>query len=260
MSSVVLGRMTTCGTSRYGLASEAYRTRSIALWRTFSFPRRAMRSAFRSPGVPSTREAGTASLVGGPSNRPMRAGFAENSFLINAAPPLSLVLNGVAQDTHPLDFHLEDIAGLHENGWLARRSDATRRAGDDHITSLETHRDTDHCDQRGDAEDELVGTRILHHSAVQTAPDAQSAGPRRHGIGRHQPGAECPCGIEILAHRPLRRAQLKIANRRIVEQGVAHHVIEGLLLGDAAPRLADHHGQLGFIVERNRFAGPPDRL
>src|SRR6266436_6945141 len=86
MSSVVLGRMTTCGTSRYGLASEAYRTRSIALWRTFSFPRRAMRSAFRSPGVPSTREAGTASLVGGPSNRPIRAGFAENSFLIMAVP------------------------------------------------------------------------------------------------------------------------------------------------------------------------------
>src|SRR6266481_7548496 len=86
MSSVVLGRMTTCGTSRYGLASEAYRTRSIALWRTFSFPRRAMRSDFKLPGVPSTREAGTASLVGGPSNRPMCAGFAENSFLIIAAP------------------------------------------------------------------------------------------------------------------------------------------------------------------------------
>ena len=45
-----------------------------------------MRSAFRSPGVPSTREAGTASLVGGPSNRPIRAGFAENSFLIMAVP------------------------------------------------------------------------------------------------------------------------------------------------------------------------------
>jgi hypothetical protein len=37
-------------------------------------------------------------------------------------------------------------------------------------------------------------------------------------------------------------------------------VIEGLPLGDAAPRLADHHGQFGFIIERNRFAGPADRL
>jgi hypothetical protein len=45
-----------------------------------------MRSAFRSPGVPSAGEAGTASLVGGPSNRPMRAGSAENSFLVNAGP------------------------------------------------------------------------------------------------------------------------------------------------------------------------------
>jgi hypothetical protein len=34
-------------------------------------------------------------------------------------------------------------------------------------------------------------------------------------------GAECPYGIEILAHRPLRHAQLKIANDRIVEQGGA---------------------------------------
>src|ERR1700740_662946 len=88
MSWVVGGKTTTGGASRYGLASEAYRTRSIALWRTFSFPRRAMRSAFKSPGVPWTREAGTASLVGGGalcgggSNRPIRAGFAENSFLI----------------------------------------------------------------------------------------------------------------------------------------------------------------------------------
>src|SRR6266446_2623695 len=260
MSSVVLGRTTTCGMSRYGLASEAYRTRSIALWRTFAFPRRAMRSAFRSPGVPSTREAGTASHVGGPSNRPMRAGFAENSFLINATPPLSLVLDGVAQNTHPLDLHFEDLAGLHENGWLARRSDATRRAGDDHITSLETHRDTDHCDQRGDAEDELVGTRILHHSAVQAALNAQLVSPRRHCIGRHQPGAECPCGIEILAHRPLRRAQLKIANRRIVEQGVACNVIEGSVAVDAASSPADHHGEFRLIVERRRFAWPPDRF
>src|SRR5467141_425246 len=260
MSSVVRGSTTTRGMSRYGLASEAYRTRSIALWRTFAFPRRAMRSAFRSPGVPSSREAETASHVGGPSNRPMRAGFAENSFLINAASPLSLVLDGIAQDTDPLDLHFEDIARLHENRWLARRPNAAGCSGDDHITRLQTHRDADHCNQLGDAEDELVGTRILHHSAVQAALNAQPVGPRRHGIGRHQPRAECPCGIEILAHRPLRRAQLKIANRRIVEQGVAGNVIEGSVAVDAASSPADHHGELRLIVERGRFAWPPDRF
>ena len=151
----------------------------------------------------------------------------------------------------PLDLHFEDIAGLHEYRWLTRRSDATRRAGDDHIASLQAHRDTDHFNQRRDTEDEQVGARILHHAAIQTALDAQSAGAGRHGIGRHQPRAERSGAIEILAHRPLRRAELKITHGRIVEQGVARHVIEGLLLGDAAPRLADHHGQLSFIVERN---------
>src|ERR1700722_10382499 len=153
MSSVDRGSTTTCGRSRYGLASEAYRTRSIALWRTFLLPRRAMRSAFRLPGVPSTRVSGTASQVGGPSNRPMRAGFAENSFLINAASPVLLALDGVAQHTHALDFHFEDISRLHENRWLARRPNATRCSSDDHITRLQTHRDADHFDQRGDTED-----------------------------------------------------------------------------------------------------------
>src|SRR5260370_35480683 len=87
MSWVVRGTTTIWGRSRYGLASEAYRTRSIALWSTFSFPRRAMRSAFRSPGVPSTKEAGSAALGGGPPDRPNGAGGGGQSFLIISTPP-----------------------------------------------------------------------------------------------------------------------------------------------------------------------------
>jgi hypothetical protein len=37
---------------------------------------------------------------------------------------------------------------LHEHGWLTRSSDPTRRAGDDYITSLQTHCDTHHFNQR----------------------------------------------------------------------------------------------------------------
>src|SRR5277367_894842 len=85
-------------------------------------------------------------------------------------------------------------------------------------------------------------------------------GSRWHGIGRHEPGTKCPCGIEILAHRPLRRAQLKIAYRRIVEQGVARNVIEGSVRLDAASSAADHHGELCLIVKRRRFGWPPDRF
>src|SRR6185503_8905712 len=72
----------------------------------------------------------------------------------------SPVLDGVAQDTDPLDIHFEDIARLHENRWLARRPDATGCSGDDHITRLETRRDADQFDQRRDVEDEQIGMRI----------------------------------------------------------------------------------------------------
>ena len=45
-----------------------------------------MRSVFRSLGVPATKEAGNASLIGGASNRPMSAGSTDNSFLSTSAP------------------------------------------------------------------------------------------------------------------------------------------------------------------------------
>lgn len=62
-----------------------------------------MRSAFRSFGVPSIRELGTASLIGGPSNRPMRAGFAENSFLVLPSAGTSALLLIVSKTNHWLD-------------------------------------------------------------------------------------------------------------------------------------------------------------
>src|SRR5882672_10973359 len=112
----------------------------MTLWRTRSFPRRSMRSAFRPPGVPPTREAETASSFGGALNRPMRAGFAENSFLINVEAPLLLVVDEVAQDTDALDLHFEDIAGLHVDRRLACRPNATGCSGDDQVARLQTHR------------------------------------------------------------------------------------------------------------------------
>jgi hypothetical protein len=53
---------------------------------------------------------------------------------------------------------------------------------------------------------------------------------------------------------------LKIANRRIVEQGVARNVIEGFIAVDTAPSPANHHGEFRLIVQRGGFAWPPDRF
>src|ERR1700722_5284611 len=55
------------------------------------------------------------------------------------------------------------------------------------------------------------------------------------GVTSHGPNDPVPSKF---FHGPLRRAELKITHARIVEQRVACHLIEGLLLGDAAPLLA----------------------
>jgi len=65
-----------------------------------------MRSPLKSPGVPSTREAGNASLIGGASNRPMSAGSTDNSFLVTTAPP----------DFSSLQYQLVGILHMARNG------------------------------------------------------------------------------------------------------------------------------------------------
>jgi hypothetical protein len=56
--------------------------------------------------------------LGGPgSHRLLSGGVRPSRF--------SPVLDRVAQDTHPLDLHFEDIPRLHENRRLARRPNAT---------------------------------------------------------------------------------------------------------------------------------------
>src|SRR5882757_8975977 len=44
------------------------------------------------------------------------------------------------------------------------------------------------------------------------------------GVTSHGPNA--PVALKLFAHRPLRRAQLKITNRRIIEQGVTHSTLD----------------------------------
>jgi len=87
----------------------------------------------------------------------------------------SVVLHGVGEDTKTFDLDLIDIAGLHEDGWLTRRADAARRAGDDHIASFQTHRDTDRCNQHRDTEDEQVSARILHLSLIHISSSSDIA-------------------------------------------------------------------------------------
>ena len=54
-----------------------------------------------------------------------------------------IVLNGIPQDAEAIDLHLEDIARLHIDRWLARSSDTARSPCDDHVSGFQAHSSAD---------------------------------------------------------------------------------------------------------------------
>jgi hypothetical protein len=92
---------------------------------------------------------------------------------------ISVILHGVGQNAESFDLYFEGITGLHEYGRLTRHSDAARRASDDDIAWLQGHRNADRFDQLCNAKDELVCSRILQDTAIQSALDAQPASSGR---------------------------------------------------------------------------------
>src|SRR5690606_11693861 len=60
---------------------------------------------------------------------------------------------------------------------------------------------------------------------------------------------ESTCGVIVLAKRPLRSAQLHIANRTIVENRISGDVIERVSLPNMAARLANHRHKFAFEIE-----------
>jgi hypothetical protein len=81
----------------------------------------------------------------------------------------------------------------------------------------------------------------------------------RQFVGADEHRAEWAGRIEILADRPLRRAQLKVADRAIVEDRTAAHMRERRRVRNAPAAFADHRDQFAFVVELVRHARTHDR-
>ena len=80
------------------------------------------------------------------------------------------------------------------------------------------------------------------------------AGAGRQLVGGDQHRAEAAGGVEVLADRPLRRALLVVAHRDVVEAAVAEDEVQGGVLRDVLAAPADHHRELGLVVELVRDA------
>ena len=77
----------------------------------------------------------------------------------------------------------------------------------------------------------------------------QTAAAGRQGLGRHEEGAESARAVEVLAHRPLRRLELVVADRGVVEQRIGDDVVQSPGLGDVAPPAADDGDKLALVIE-----------
>ena len=108
-----------------------------------------------------------------------------------------------------------------------------------------------------------VGTSKIMSSVFQSciiSPLRIGLDFERVGIGnlvlRDQRRAERAERVERLAAAPLAAAKvlLPVAGADVVAAGVAQHVVEGVLLRGVLARLADHDGQLAFVVDLRALA------
>ena len=80
-------------------------------------------------------------------------------------------------------------------------------------------------------------------------------GARLYLVRSDENGAESARRVEILAGRPLPGAALIVAHGRVVESGIAEHMVKRVGSLDVASALADHHRQFGLVVQEEA----PDR-
>ncbi len=66
---------------------------------------------------------------------------------------------------------------------LAREAHARRRPGRDQVTGLESREGREEADQLRDAEDQLVGVRILHRLTIETQTNPELLGVRDLFLG-----------------------------------------------------------------------------
>src|SRR6266852_4426395 len=169
------------------------------------------------------------------------------------------VLDGILERAEPRDLELADIAGAERDLGLAREADAGRGARGDEIARRQRHDIGQVLDDVAEVEDEILGIAVLHERPVDPGLELEHMGVRDL----------CPVrdvrayGGQRIAHlagAPLARVELEITGARVVDDGVAENIVEGLVLWDEARGLADDHAQLDLPVEGLLPAGPEDGL
>ena len=136
---------------------------------------------------------------------------------------------------------------------LAHGADPGRCTGGDHVAGLERERLREVGDLLKAAVDHLARVAVLAQLVVDPGLDLKRVRVAEL-VGGDDPRTERTVGIEGLAHRHRRRAQLPVADGDVVGDRVAGDHLVRAVLGNVATARADHDRQLALVVEQVRDA------
>jgi hypothetical protein len=123
----------------------------------------------------------------------------------------------------------DGVSGLQELRPRALEADAGRRAGGDDVPRLQLDELRDVRHEPRDAVEHVRRVRALLLHAAHRRDDGERVRVG-HLVGRREVGTERAGGVEVLALRVLRDAELVVAHGHIVEDRVAHDVGHGVRL------------------------------
>src|ERR1051326_1419037 len=156
--------------------------------------------------------------------------------------------NDIAQNADPFDLHFDGVAGV-------QRSDACRRAGEDHIAGKERHHLRDELDDRVAFEAHLLGVAVLLDRAVHARLNAQARGIEI-ALDVRAEGTE---GVEGLGAGELHVFLLQVAGGDVVRAHESLHEVTPSRRRDVLRFAADDDGQLTFVIDALRYCWTDDR-
>src|SRR5262245_21063704 len=144
----------------------------------------------------------------------------------------------VGQRTDVLDGHRHLVTRLH-------RPHPGGSAGEQYVAGEQGHEARDVRHEGRDVEDQVRRTRVLTELAVDPGLDLEVVG---FEVGL-DPRAQRAERVETLGPRPLAVANLQIARRHVVADGVAVDHLVDVVGVDVAADPADDHGELALVVQ-----------
>src|SRR3984957_5865781 len=154
---------------------------------------------------------------------------------------LLLANDGIFQTSNSFDLRYHFVADLHV-------AQALRRSGQDNVAGRQGHKFAEVGNQRGNVENHVARVAFLRDLAVHQSAKRQIHWVRDIG-GIHQPGADGRCRVAALDAKVGAIVIFQvIANRVIVRDSVAGHVIVRIFLRHVASCFSDHNRQLALVM------------